>query len=137
MSFRWMHSRVERPPHHLTQDYTSKLTCALHRDPTPYFDQDLLAYYHRFNTTSSMVIPILLLGAALLLTVRKVREHKRKKRALEAQGTTLPVSVEVGDTTGHKQLPAYEEEGLPPYHATETRAGEDEEGKWASGFVKV
>lgn len=69
-----------------------------------------------------MANAILLIGAAVVLTVHKVREHKGKKRPLEAPEVALHSPVEVNDTTGHAQLPPYDEEELPPYHATEEQS---------------
>jgi hypothetical protein len=75
-----------------------------------------------FYTISPMASAILLLGTALALTVDKVREHKAKKRALEIQEATLRDPIAGNEAIGREQLPAYDEEGLPPYHAAETRS---------------
>ena len=67
-------------------------------------------------------------GAAIVLTSKKIHSRKKKKRALKAQ-KALQDSLHEGkatidNATVHRHiddLPAYHTESLPPYYAVDRR----------------
>jgi hypothetical protein len=85
-------------------------------------------FTHTLQYTLKMPIPILIIGSAVLTGVDMVREHKAKKRALRAREAGLhapvvrtPATENATQQMYDEELPAYDEDGAPPYREAEER----------------